>query len=568
MQIKIKQTEQITPNPSISRVIWGSLLGLTWILALTTKAGLVLSEVETLVLSEVETSAQNAADLEIKVGVVQRFGEKPTDQIIFKALPGDRLTLQFLSGNFQPQNLSTDSVKLEIAMKPLDPPRLEERVVLGTYRSFEGAENNTQQWRSKGIEVEIAQPDRWQIWAKRDIYRTPLLRRMLLDSLRTNGNTTAYLDSKIWQQKPQANWVINGFRYNRNQLKITSGQGIMQISHNPNQDSQANGIYGGFFQLQPNAYGTYTLVNQVPVETYLRGVVPHEIGAAPYAAIEAQTILARTYALRNLRRFLIDDYEMCASTDCQVYEGLNGTSELADQAIAATNKQVLTYQNELVDALYSAATGGITASFNDIWNGPERPYLSSRLDAVDQVWDLSQENLADEKTFRRFMSLKKGFNESDSDLFRWQESATLPAITEFLKRFLQKRQSPLANFQSIQEIQIRQRSKSGRVLQVVVQTDRGPIEINKDDIRNAFEPPISTLFYLEPIYEDQKTLKGYTFVGGGYGHGIGLSQIGSYKLADLGWSSSRILSFYYPGTQVQSLNNSIVFWRPPTSPTH
>ena len=81
-------------------------------------------------------------------------------------------------------------------------------------------------------------------------------------------------------------------------------------------------------QLQPNAYGTYSLVNNVPLETYLRGVVPYEIGAnAPKAAMEAQTIIARTYALRNLRRFEVDDYELCADTHCQVYYGLKGATE-------------------------------------------------------------------------------------------------------------------------------------------------------------------------------------------------------------------------------------------------
>ena len=77
--------------------------------------------------------------------------------------------------------------------------------------------------------------------------------------------------------------------------------------------------FGGSLKLQPNAYGTFSLVNRVPVETYLRGVVPYEIGpGAPTAALEAQTILARTYALRNVRRFAIDGYQICADTHCQI----------------------------------------------------------------------------------------------------------------------------------------------------------------------------------------------------------------------------------------------------------
>jgi len=104
-----------------------------------------------------------------------------------------------------------------------------------------------------------------------------------------------------------------------------------------------------------------------------------------------------------------------------------------------------------------------------------------------------------------------------------------------------------------------ERSPAGRVLQMKVQTDLGPIDIDKDEIRNAFYPPISTLFYLEPIYNPDKTLNGYAFVGGGFGHGVGMSQTGSYNLANLGWNGSRILGFYFPGAQVVPLSDAITF---------
>ena len=93
-----------------------------------------------------------------------------------------------------------------------------------------------------------------------------------------------------------------------------------------------------------------------------------------------------------------------------------------------------------------------------------------------------------------------------------------------------------------------------------VQTDLGTIDIDKDEIRNAFYPPISTLFYLEPIYNPDRTLNGYAFVGGGFGHGVGMSQTGSYNLANLGWNGDRILKFYFPGAQVVPLSDSITFW--------
>lgn len=507
-----------------------------------------------------------ASNPTIKVGTVQRFGAQPTDRLTLKATPGDRLKLMFKTQN-QLQTLNVESIELEVKPQSLAQPRLEERVVLSTHRSFETAEASAAYWRQQGIAVEVAQPERWQVWAKRDQYNTPLLRRLLLQSLQAKG-VDAFLDSQVLQQVPRTSWVVNGFRYNRDVLSIYAGKNLIQVNQK---------LYAGSLRLQPNAYGSYTLVNQVPVETYLRGVVPHEIGRnAPESAIQAQVIIARTYALRNLRRFAIDGYELCADTQCQVYEGLNGTDPVSDRAIAATAGQVLTYNNELVDALYSSATGGVTAPFQDVWQGSERPYLKTVIDAVpNQVWDLSRQSLANEQNFRAFIGLDQGFNEAEWPQFRWRTETTLAEITQTLQTYLQSQKSPLADFKAIQQVQVMERSPAGRVQKVQVQTDRGLIELVKDDILRGFDPPRSLLFYLEPLYlPDDKTLKGYAFVGGGLGHGVGLSQTGSYHLSRLGWSAARILNFYYPGTQTQPLNQSIVFWQEkpasqgqPTTPT-
>ncbi|MBW4575756.1 MAG: SpoIID/LytB domain-containing protein [Aphanothece sp. CMT-3BRIN-NPC111] len=502
--------------------------------------------------------AQKPTEVDLNVGIVQRFGEKPTDELRLEAIAGDQLTLRFLAGNMKPQTLKVDSVKLEVTQQPLPVPKVNERLVLGNYRSFETAEDAAEKWQAKGIEVEVAQPDRWQVWAKRDVYKTPLLRRLLLENLKTNGDVTAYLDTKVLQKQPQVSWVVNGLRYNRKHLDITAGKNLIEVSQA--KDKKSFYIYEGRLQVQPNAYGTYTLVNEVPLETYLRGVVPHELNAgAPYAANKAQAIIARTYALRNLRRFAVDDYQLCADTQCQVYRGLTGTTAVADRAIAATKNQVLTYNNQLVDALYSSTSGGVTASFEDVWNGSGRPYLHAVVDSTANIWDLSRQPLGSEQNFRKFISLKQGFNETGWNTFRWSKASSLKQLTQDLQRYLQKTKSPLSDFQTIQQIQVAERSPAGRILKLEVQTDKGVVEIYKDDIRSAFMAPRSTLFYLQPIYGANKTLTGYAFVGGGLGHGVGLSQTGTDNLAKQGWSAEQILSFYYPGTKIQPIQESIVF---------
>jgi SpoIID/LytB domain protein len=561
--------------------------------------------------------SQTPPDPILDIGVVQRFGSEPEQKLTLQPVAGDRLTIRFKTSG-QEQTINTTSpVTLAVDMQPQ--AQVTERVILSTHRSFESAEDSANQWRTKGIEVEIAQPSQWQVWAKRGTYSTPLLRRLLLENLQSNGAHTVFLDTQTQQQTPKAVFEVSGYRYQRDRLEITSANRRVYVT--PNEQVNDRHLYAGTLKLQANAYGTYTLVNQVPLETYLRGVVPHEIGSsAPTPTIEAQAVLARTYVLRNLRRFAIDNYQLCADTQCQVYEGLTGVTDNVDQAIATTQGLVLTYQNELVDALYSSTTGGITASFSDMWNGADRPYLHPVVDSAQSLWDLDRYPLSNERNLRTFISRTQGFNEEGWDQFRWHRQSTLSEIATGLKQYLQNRQNPLANFTQIRQIQVAERSPGGRVQKVIVQTDQGNIELNKDEILRALYPPTSTLFYLEPIYEtaiaptrtrsalpvadpqkssalanktagsadlavqsptqnladaplaqaqptQSRVLKGYTFIGGGLGHGVGMSQTGAYKLGDLGWSNAKILSFYYPGTQLQPLSDAITFWREPSAPT-
>lgn len=536
------------------------------------------------------SAAQTAQEPLLDIGVVQRFGSEPNAKMTLKPIPGDRLTLQFTTGD-QPQTVTTtQDVKVEVTLQPLPEPKVVEKVILSTHRSFESAEDSANRWRQQGIEVEVGQPQQWQVWAKRDVYRSPLMRRLLMQNLQSNGSTSAFLDTKVLSQVPKTSFIVNGYRYQRDELNILSNR--RQINVTLGDDTSTQRLYAGTLKLQPNAYGTYTLVNRVPLETYLRGVVPHEIGlAAPRTTIEAQAILARTYVMRNLRRFAIDNYQLCADTQCQVYKGLDGAAPASDRAIAATRNQVLTYQNELVDALYSSTTGGITASFTDVWNGADRPYLRAVVDSVYSIWDLSRFSLADERNLRAFINRTEGFNEQGWDVFRWRKESTLENIAQGLRQYLGNRRHPMANLTQVTGMQVIERSPAGRVRKLEIQTDKGRLVLEKDEILRALYAPTSTLFYLEPMYEEvlppaspsamttedaspsgaptsapatpTQVLKGYTFVGGGLGHGVGMSQTGAYRLGELGWSSERILSFYYPGTQLQPLNPNIVYWRDP-----
>ena len=526
----------ILPNPALSLALrlgqnWAQTLG--WILPFFLGSA---------------AQAQPALNPVIDIGIVQRFGQNPTDRLNIAAPSGDRLTLVFTEGN-QSKTIEATQLTLDVPRFP-QPITLDERVVLSTHRSFESAEDSAAFWQNQGIPVELAQPGTWEVWAKRSVYATPLLRRILVENLNDRGHQEVYLTSQVVQEKKQAAWVVNGYRYHRDQLNIQSKSGVIWVDQTP---------YPGTLHLQPNSYGTYTLVNAVTIEDYLRGVVPYEIGpAAPPAAVEAQAILARTYALRNVRRFAIDRYELCADTQCQVYRGWLEPVARADQAIRNTRGLVLTYENQLIDAVYSSTTGGVTAAFEDVWNGAPRPYLQPVIDALPNRWDLAQKPLSEEANLRNFIQQTEGFNEVGWDYFRWRTIASLDQLKVDLQAYLQKRKHSLSNFQAVLGLTVKQRALSGRVQQLEVRLKMpGNTEelliLEKDQILQALETPNSIFFYLDPLRGTNQALTGYAFVGGGYGHGVGLSQTGSYHLADLGWSSANILQFYYTNTALQPL---------------
>ncbi len=493
----------------------------------------------------------------LQIGIVQRFGEKPQDRLVIRSATGEPLELQFTADGKNIQTVRVPEVTVNIELQTLTQPVVEEKVVISHHRSFENASASTYRLQALGVETEIAQPRRWQVWGKRSVYHSPILRSLLVANLQSQGFKNVQIERRQITQKPLLSWQIGNFRYNRQGLQIRTGGDRLLVN---------NRLYGGSLRFQPNAYGNYTLVNIVPLETYLRGVVPHEIGYnAPYAAVQAQAILARTYVLASRHRFAVDNYELCADTQCQVYKGLQDTSPIADQAIADTRGQVLTYQGRVIDALYSSTTGGITANFTDIWDGTPRPYLQAVIDLVNPPFSLAELNLSSESNFRNFLAQRQSlpFNEQGWRTFSWQKDSSLAEIRNSLLAFLQQAGDHQTRFTRVNAVKVTQRANSGRVSQLTVSTDTGEINIRKDEIIDAFSAPDSLFFYVQPLLTaDGKQLTGYRFIGGGLGHGVGMSQTGAYRLARMGWSYQQILAFYYRGTKLQTLGKDAISLEP------
>jgi stage II sporulation protein D len=136
--------------------------------------------------------------------------------------------------------------------------------------------------------------------------------------------------------------------------------------------------YRGRILVFLNDRGTLNLINELPVEEYLRGVVPSEMGPEQYRqleALKAQAVAARTYTLRNLGEFAREGYDICATPRCQVYGGMDVEHPLSDRAVAETAGQVLLYRGDLVDALYSSTCGGHTEDVKVMFPFKDEPYL-------------------------------------------------------------------------------------------------------------------------------------------------------------------------------------------------
>ena len=467
----------------------------------------------------------------LRIGIQQWFG--PQDRAIIQAGDGGTLSLRFPE---QSAPLSTKAITLEAPLTPLPTPQDLSRVVISSYRSFEDADLVASNLRKAGIPVEVARPKRWQVWADRKIFRDAPLRESILPKLQQQGYP-ARIEAIMRNEGPLLAWNADGLQYSGPKLEIFSTSGKIKYGRY---------TYPGTLSVEPNSYGTYTVINSVDLESYIRGVVPYELSAnPPFEAIKAQAVIARTYVLKNRHRFAIDGYELCATPNCQVYRGIGGLTPIMDKAVRQTKGQTISYQGQLVDALYTSSNGGRTANYTDLWQGIDRPYLRSIFDTPLKIPQLNFARLDQEQDVRQFLGSTPLLNEASWPGFRWKRTYSNQGLMNSFLENLSSVGISAPPFTTIQSIQVTQRSSSGRVLALEVQTDSAKFTLGKDAIVAVIDKLPSSLFFVDRTPEGS-----FVFTGGGWGHGIGLSQYGAYTLANQGWNYQKILQFYFPGTQI------------------
>ena len=325
-------------------------------------------------------------------------------------------------------------------------------------------------------------------------------------------------------------------------------------------------LYRGVIELvKPQCKENMFLVNNVlDLETYLLGVVPNEMPVRfGLEALKVQSIAARNYALRP-REKKIHEFDVCDSVACQVYFGANTEMELATQAVQETRGMVGQYDDNLIIALYSSTSGGFTESYENAFlpkGGETYPYLSAVSD------NKKIDSLEKEKEAKDFYTNDIDSFEKESRYFRWTREWTKSELENVLKQGLPaafkteysypELKSP-EKFGSLKEIKVIKRGKSGKIVTMEIVTDKEKFIVEKElVIRRLFKcqgkalPSANVVF--EHEYDKDNNLVKIKAFGGGYGHGVGMSQYGAGGMAKEGYTFDEIFRHYYSDTTIDLL---------------
>jgi stage II sporulation protein D len=263
--------------------------------------------------------------------------------------------------------------------------------------------------------------------------------------------------------------------------------------------------YRGRVLVTTNGSGV-TAINYVDLEHYLYSVVGGEMPSGwPLEALKAQAVAARSYVLYKRQQASNPNYDVGGTTTWQVYKGLEEEAASTHAAVDGTRYQVLTYNGQVIEAVFHSSSGGHTENVEDVWSSPI-PYLRGvqDFDAGAPVYQWTQSFSVDELSY---MMPDVGH------IFSATPQSTTPR---------------------------------GRVREIRVEGDRGSRVMTGNDLRNALNLR-STLFSIEVVGDTVQ------ISGRGFGHGIGMSQWGAHNMAQQGYNYQQILGHYYQGAQLASI---------------
>ena len=324
--------------------------------------------------------------------------------------------------------------------------------------------------------------------------------------------------------------------------------------------------YHGVLDISRDSSG-YMIVNQVGIEDYLCAVVSSEVSSSySKEALKAQAICARGFAYRKLgSNYRGYNADLDDTTACQVY---NNSPE-TDNSIAAVQETVgivPTYDGEIINAVYFSTSCGTTTTSDQVWGG-YMPYTCTRI----QNTSLDVPYFSDEAAFRDFMDGKTDTDvvERDLPMYRWTVTYTEDEMRSAIENGLARCSGVSAtSVGKIKKIEVSSRDDSGLVKEVTITGSDGTVVVSgQSNIRVLFATDgkviteqdgseltgwtgVPSNFYYVKKDNDSGL---YTLKGGGYGHGVGMSQNGANELAKRGYTCGEIISHYYNGAVLSTV---------------
>lgn len=417
--------------------------------------------------------------------------------------------------------------------------------------------------KKKGITAYPVFTDTWQIWT--GFYTDSDMAQQ--DIANNITSKLGAMECKVIEPSPERIVILDS----KNEIALLFGNssGYLQIhpkaENNPYIFNINNTTYRGVIEVIRNPNSDMTVINVVPLEEYLYGVVPYEIGASsPMEALKAQAVSARTYTLNSLGKFSKLGFDVCTTTACQVYRGNAGETQNTNKAVNDTKGKIITYGGKPAQVFYFASSGGHTENVKNVW-GAEIPYL---------------------------IGVPDKYESGNSRYYNWESVCS----ADELKNILSGMGKDVGDILGMQVTKV---SDAGRAIELVIRGTKSICVLERDNCRFDLNIQRSQLYELTNDAEikilgangkvtkqqlggmkvmtssgikevkqaknynitilDADNIKRtlpsipieYTFTGKGWGHAVGMSQEGAKGMALQGYKYDSILTHYYPGTKVE-----------------
>ena len=379
--------------------------------------------------------------------------------------------------------------------------------------------------------------------------------------------------------------TINGRSATLRNFVVICPQGVLGVKDLTRKGKPA--LYHGAFEvIQKDDRKGFYLVNLVETQEYLKGVVPNEMPVRfGLEALKAQAVAARNYVLTP-RTQAYKEFNVVDSVASQVYYGVNTEADLATRAVMETDGIVALYNNEPILALYSSTAGGYTESYSHAFSDPltkmfpsiNKPYLTA-------VPDKSEfKSLEDENDAKKFYESKVPSFDIESPYYRWRKQWAVGELENVLKStmiaqsktgFIHPAFKQGDDLGKIKDIKVMKRGASGKAVEIELMTTKGCYRIAKElVIRRVFQKDGVSLPSANIVFEKKVDSYGnvtdITIFGGGFGHGVGMSQYGAgYMATKLNQPYYNILRHYYTGINLGTMPKTIcgeevkeTFWAP------